>query len=289
MSNNIDVQPGERKGKQAVATDLISSVHYPIYKVSYGAFGTQTPVDSTNRLPVRQFDFFFDVSAGKVAGHSGINVFGHNEQVGTAEEHLWEYGGGYTYSSTADITQISSDSAGDTNTVLIEGLDVNHAEKSVNIILNGTTPVGFSGFFRILNVINTSSTDFVGNISVITNSGTYTAGVPDTASTVRAYIVPGDNISMMAMYTIPAGKTGYIVFGKASVSSGKDVVVRFYGRTNGGVFMLRHIVDINSANYDYFFKAPMKMPEKTDIEVRATSSGAGTAVSAAFDIILVDN
>jgi len=234
-------------------------------------------------------DFFFEVASGNVNGHSSVNVFGHNLSISTAEEHLWEYGGTYTYSSTADITQIASDDASDTNTVQIIGLDINHVKQIEDITLNGTNPVTFTGFFRILDVINTSSTNFVGNVSIIASSGTYTAGVPDTASTVRAYVNIGDNLSMMAMYTIPAGKTGYIVFGKTSVSSGKDVIVKFYGRTNGGVFMIRHIVDINSDNYDYFFKAPMKMPEKTDIEVRATSSAGGTSVSAAFDIILVDN
>ncbi|MEN8171413.1 MAG: hypothetical protein ABFS03_00885 [Chloroflexota bacterium] len=52
MVDSIDVQPGTRNGRKAVATDEIGNVHYPIYKLSVGALGTQTPVDSDNPLPV---------------------------------------------------------------------------------------------------------------------------------------------------------------------------------------------------------------------------------------------
>jgi len=236
------------------------------------------------------FDFFFEVVAGNVQGHSSYNAFGRNAGVGTTEEHLWEYGGTYTYSATADITQIASDSASDTAAINIIGLGTDYAEQKVSITLTGTTPVTISpAFLRIFYAYNASSTNLVGNVSIITSGGDFTAGVPNTASTVRGYIEFEDNISDMAIYTIPAKKTGYIVFGKTSASSGKDVLVKFFGRPFGGVFMARHVLDIYSANYDYFFKAPMVMPEKTDVEVRATSGAAGTSVSAAFDIILVDN
>ena len=235
-------------------------------------------------------DFFFEVAAGNVSGHSSYNAFGRNTNVGSTEEHLWEYGGTYTYSTTADIAQIASDSASDTVTIDIVGLDTDWNEQTVSVTLTGTTPVTIApAFIRIFYFHNSGGTNLVGNVSIVTSGGTFTAGVPDTASTVRGFMESDDNMSDMAMYTIPADKTGYIVFGKTSASSGKDVTVKFIGRAFGGVFMVKHVLDIYSANYDYFFKAPMKMPEKTDLEVRAMSGAAGTKVSAAFDIILVDN
>jgi hypothetical protein len=50
--SNIKVQPATHSGAVDTATDEINSIHYPIYKVAYGALGVQTPVDSTNPLPV---------------------------------------------------------------------------------------------------------------------------------------------------------------------------------------------------------------------------------------------
>ena len=51
MADNIDVQPGTKNGRKAVATDEIDNVHHPEYKIEFGAKGTATPVDADNPLP----------------------------------------------------------------------------------------------------------------------------------------------------------------------------------------------------------------------------------------------
>jgi len=52
LSDNIDVQPGERPGKVAVATDEVGGVHYPIYKLAVGSDGAVTLIDADNGVPV---------------------------------------------------------------------------------------------------------------------------------------------------------------------------------------------------------------------------------------------
>lgn len=52
MSDNIDVSPSEESIAVSVATDYIGGIHYPIYKVSYGALGEQIPVTALKPLPV---------------------------------------------------------------------------------------------------------------------------------------------------------------------------------------------------------------------------------------------
>lgn len=52
MADNVKVNPSSSYSAIDVATDEIGNVHYPVYKISYGADGSQTPVDSVNRLPV---------------------------------------------------------------------------------------------------------------------------------------------------------------------------------------------------------------------------------------------
>lgn len=236
-------------------------------------------------------DFYFDVSAGLVGGHESVNKFGTNPSIDATQQLIWRYGGLMTYSTTADIVGISSTSAGDTQNVRINGLDTDWNEVDVDVTLNGQNKVTLgTSLIRIHKVFNIDSTDFAGDIYVYTSAATVTAGVPAPTTTIRAYITNGDNQTLQAAYSVPAGKTGYIIFGKTSVASGKDVVIKFYGRGFGSVFRVQHVVDVNSENYDYFFKVPLVMPEKTDLEVRATQSGGGSiAVSSAFDIILVDN
>ena len=53
MADNINVVDDPHIGTVPVATDEIGGVHYPVYKMAYGADGSQTPVDSTNPLPMR--------------------------------------------------------------------------------------------------------------------------------------------------------------------------------------------------------------------------------------------
>ncbi len=56
MSDNIDVRPSTDTGRVTVATDDIGDVHYPIYKIAYGADGSVTSVDATTPLPVTSGD-----------------------------------------------------------------------------------------------------------------------------------------------------------------------------------------------------------------------------------------
>jgi len=52
MADNIAVKGSSVTGAVQVATDDISGVHYPVYKLAFGADGTVTIVDADNGLPV---------------------------------------------------------------------------------------------------------------------------------------------------------------------------------------------------------------------------------------------
>jgi hypothetical protein len=100
----------------------------------------------------------------------------------------------------------------------------------------------------------------------------------------------GNNQTLNAFTTIPAGKTGYLIYGKASTGEGKAAEVSYYGRSPGGVFNLSHKLYLYEGSYDYEFRIPSIIPEKTDLDVRGKNVQAGNIeVSAAFDILLVDN
>ncbi|MEE8208687.1 MAG: hypothetical protein V3T88_07040 [Nitrosomonadaceae bacterium] len=237
-------------------------------------------------------DFYFEVSRGSVRGHSPVNKFGSNPSVGTTESVIWTFGPTLqqlTYSTTGDIDTLSSSNAGDTQEVSVLGLDGNFERISQTVTLNGQTKVTLATpLIRVHNMRNIGATSFVGNIHLYVD-GAITAGVPDVASTVRGYITNGDNQSLSATYSVPVNTTAFIIFGKTSVASGKDVVIKFYGRAFGSVFAVEHVVDVNAENYDYFFKIPLKMPAKSDLEVRAITAASTAEVSAAFDIVLVED
>ena len=236
-------------------------------------------------------DFFFEVGVGSVAGHTAVNKFGANPTVGTSHETIWDQGGKYVYSSTADISGVSSTDSGDTTVqVRINGLDVDWNEINVDVTLNGQNEVTMgTSMIRVHKAFITNGVEPAGDVYIYVGGVAITLGVPDDTDDIRAKIQIGKNRTLMAVYSIPVGKTGYIVFGKTSGASGKDVHLEFLGRGFGGVFQVQHAVDFNAENYDYFFKIPLQIPAKSDLEVHALCDNGTVSISAAFDIILVDD
>lgn len=248
-------------------------------------------------------DFFFEVSAGNVNGHTPNAVTAHSYDVTTAIKTVGAYGAGtlYVYPTAETIDYLSSDNAGDTHNITIIGLDADY-EKVVQIItLTGITPVALdTPIMRVNHFLNDTGTATQGTIflwdSPSGNGTEHTAGVPNVASTVKAFIsivVGGGTISdehhMSTIFTVPANKTAYVVFGKTTVSDSKALELTFWVRKQGKVFLQTHHIDIKDNNYDYFFKLPGQLLEKSDIEVRATVDVGTAEVSAHYDIIAVDN
>lgn len=52
MADNINVRHDPTFNTVPVATDEIGGVHYPVYKMSYGADGVVTPISEANALPI---------------------------------------------------------------------------------------------------------------------------------------------------------------------------------------------------------------------------------------------
>ena len=240
-------------------------------------------------------DFFFEVARGSVNGHASVNRVAHDANIGTSLTTVGDENQNvYTWSTTADINTITSTSNSDTHEIWIQGLDANYELVEQIVTLTGQTAATLTTpLMRVNCMRNLTGTSTVGTIYVWVSGGGSTAGVPNTQADIRSSIQLINGFSnercTMSIYTIPAGKTGYIVFGKTTVSDSKAVEIIFRGRASGGVFSTEHHIDIVADNYDYFFKLPLRMPEKTDVEVLA-KVGSGTAeVAAVYDIIQVDN
>lgn len=256
-----------------------------------------TPV---NRLPVVSAEYAYEVARGNVEGASALSIASHDGAIGTEIATIGTEGtnGIYQYSTAADIDSISSDNAADTHDITIIGLDINYNQVVQTATLNGQNRVALdTPLLRVNTTYNASSTTTQGIIYVYVNTA-ITAGVPDDLTQVRSSIqrIGGgagpdysNEISTSSVFTVPAGYTGYIIFGKTTVSDSKALELSFWGRPYGSVFKLGHHIDIRDNSYDYLFKLPFKANEKTDVEVRATVDVGTAEVSAVYDIILEDN
>jgi len=228
------------------------------------------------------------IAQGLVSGASNVSKFGQNADIGTgAYEDIWDVGGTYPYptNGTAPITYIDSDS-GDTEPVEVQGLDINGELTIQTKTLTGTTPVELdTPLWRVFRMKNMGTSDFVGNIQAI-----------NTADTViYAQVQDGNNQTLMALYTIPLGKTGYLQQGTNSlIGSNRDYTIsgRMMMRPYGGVFQLKRTFGLQSDGTSFMimpFPVPGKVPALTDIKVSAISSSAGGGLNTTFELVLVDD
>lgn len=238
---------------------------------------------------------FFSVARGQIAGHSFFYGAGYTSSLGTVNNTtVWTGNSLYTYLAAAATLTLSSSSALDTaagtgaRTVLVRGLDGSYNQISEVMTLNGQTPVStVNQYLRVFNIAVISAGSGGANAGVIyLGDGAVVAGVP-TGKYAIANI--GDNNSFAAIYTVPAGYTGYVVNAVTAIGKGKDVEhstwIRPFGqimrKSRNGYLFESSIVQL--ANF------PLVVPEKTDIELRGKSSAPNTDMSINFDVIIVDN
>ena len=227
------------------------------------------------------------VAEGNIAGHSFVHKFGYNSEVDTATdpETVWSYGGLYPWSDLDNASPhflfIKSGSASDTMSVTFQGVDGSGVLISDTVTLNGTTAVQSNRTFKRVFRAYTNSVANVGNITFHLVNGT---------GTVVCHIPAGEAQTLMAVYTVPAGKTGFLYTCDCSTNHFKSMTIKFYVRFPNAPFRIAHVVELTGASYRYDFPFPVTLPAGTDIEVRADNvMENNTRVSANFDILLVDD
>ena len=239
------------------------------------------------------------IAAGLVDGYSNIHKFGRNPNVGGAPETIWQNGGVYSYLSAASTVYVSAVDATNDNptgtgarTVTVQGLDTNYNVVEETLSVNNTE--GSVEFLRVFRAFVATAGSILTNDDIIKIStgaggtGTLlaTIGIIGTGTTF------GLGQTQLALYTIPAGKTGYLTNWQVGGGTYNDsITATLLARELDGAdvpFRSRDIMDVPGGFHTRNYNVPYRFPEKTDIEVRAIAS-TGSVVSSSFDIILVDN
>jgi len=238
-------------------------------------------------------DFYLEVSKGNIAGHQIVIMQGSNPDVDTAAaENIWDIGGVLIYATAGEQWAIRSLSANDTaagtgaQEVTVTYLDDNYVEQTEAIEMGGTSSTSFTNAdaFRAIHCEVTR----VGSGGK--NDGEITIRVQGGGDR-RIGIEEGDNRSLHGFYTVPAGKTAYLISAFATIAKGKDAVVEVLV-TNGdnGIFIRQAPVAIYQNSIVLDMKAPInKLPEKSDIQFLCTTENNNTVVNATLQMIVIDD
>jgi hypothetical protein len=243
--------------------------------------------------------FELQVARGQVAWHYDVHKFGFNPDIDDSLETVWAQGGLYSYLAAATQLSVSSSSTDDTSagtgarTVTLSGLDANYSEISETVTLNGQTAVTTTNsYLRIFRMVVNSAGSGGENAGVIyAGTGTVTSGVP---ANKYATIAIGDNQTLMAIWTVPANHTAYLLQTDVTVATtqnNKYCTASLVARPYGEVFQVKDRFVKAESQTTLTYSLPLEFEEKTDIEYRAIgdSAGADIAISAAFEIVYIWN
>jgi len=239
------------------------------------------------------------IAGGLVDGYSAIHKFGRNPNVGNIPETIWMYGGLYSYLDVGSDSTVyaysasSDDGPGNdgAHTITVQGLDNDFNEIEETITVNGAAST--ASFLRVYRAFVATAgvlTANDGNILISTaasGGGTVLADI----GTIGTGSTTGLGQTQLALYTIPAGKTGYLTtwnIGVAPMNNAVTVTLLARELDGDAPFRTKDIVDIVGGYTTQNYSIPLRFPEKTDIEVRGTGD-TSSVISSSFDIILVDN
>ena len=189
----------------------------------------------------------------------------------------------YPWGHSSGVVSVVSTSTQDgptgsgTLTILVQGLDLNYEPAQELITLNGTNPVlGQVPFSRVFRSNAVTGDSNVGDINI------------SIGGDLVAQIAADYGQTLQCAYTVPAGKTAYLKDFQASTSKNQEIIIGIFRRDLGGVFRITASMALYQMSASHTFEVPVRIEEKTDIDVRIKGSTNAT-VSCDFELILVDN
>lgn len=266
--------------------------------------GNSDPISSASPMPSMDYwlqhavDVIYSTYGDQVSVYNknkDLLKFGRSEAVGTGAaatlEHHLSGVLNETFSTTNDITHISSSSGSDTVEIKIEGQTVD-ASGNFTFVVQTKTLVGqtktaldtpIARCTRLYNndtgTAPNNGAALVGTVYVYTDV-TVTSGVP--ASDVHCMIVAGKQNSEKASTTISNDDYWIITGAYADIleKSTVNAEVSFEVRLKGGVF--REYFEMSCSNSSGAFRSSVPyiiIPPNSDVRLTAIASSANTTVS----------
>ena len=230
------------------------------------------------------------ISEGNVTGYSRVHKFGLIDDTSSAAwSTIWTAGEtngqhAYPWDLAANTVTVVSTSGQDAAagsgalTIRVQGLDASYNFAQEDFTMTGATPTaaGSQTFLRVNRAYVLTGDTNVGAIEV--KNGT----------TVVTEIKELMGQTLQTLYTVPAGKTAYLSEMQVTSNKNKSIIIGLFIREFGGVWRIRQSTALYGSDHTTSFSTPFRIPEKSDIDMRAQGS-AGETIAADFEMVLVDN
>jgi hypothetical protein len=188
-----------------------------------------------------------------------------------------------TVSVVAPNNEGSARTTHDGDSIEIQGLDSDYNLQVETVTISGSSATTTNTFKRVFRARFSAATGFDPNSErILIKSG----------GTTVAKILENLGQTLMSIYTIPAGKTGYLMRLDVTAQGTATGSFKLFARPGGvGSFQLKHVAEINGVGgpYQLEYPIPQSFTEKTDIDARMHTQSNNGRYTCTFDILLVDN
>jgi hypothetical protein len=250
-------------------------------------------------------EYLLEVSAGNVEGSEIIHKFGANDDLSNSWEPVSEEGVYRTPKEAESLEMLSTssqDGVGGTGARIVKVLGLNSSwdEIEEDVILNGVTPVVLTNNFTRVYRMYVVETGTYANESVGSHVGKISLrGVGGGMVWASLNLFNGfpESQTEIGAFTIPRGRTGFLLSTAVDVDSSKPVDVMFFVREKindttspygGAMRAIQHHKALTSP----FITTPNtpidRFPEMTDIGFMGYVQTTGSA-DVDFELLLVDN
>jgi len=184
--------------------------------------------------------------------------------------------GSSSVNEAGDVYRVANANDTGAAVVSISGLDGNYDIITEHVILNGqsdvTTTATFLRVFRCRVHLAGSSGFNEGNVTVENNA----------SNVALARITAAKGQTLMAQWTVPEGYTFFLTSWTNGEQSNKGSEFELLARPFGEAFQIKDSMHVFGASDTRLYELPNSYGERTDIEVRVTSGGAGGSVNSGF-------
>jgi hypothetical protein len=255
-------------------------------------------------------NFYLEIAKGNVPGHDLVHKFGRNQGIPNGSWEVINTVGtaglaplGIHLQTAATMRVKAGGDAADTaagnnaREITIEGLDSNWDEVSEAVATAGAgaSAATSASFIRVNRA-------YVSSVGTYGESNNANVTIEDSGGAADMILISNSlGQTQDAQYTIPRLRYGFLTRVKfsvdaASAASHVNFIVWRRGNANdtsapmvGGSARMLYWADGVTEHYEHIFHQPIRLDPYTDIWIEAIGNSGTAAVTADFDIILVDD
>lgn len=204
---------------------------------------------------------------------------------------VWSYTGLFpwtTFAGSGDklyIKSLTDDPKVRNKSIKIEGLDSNYNILIEEVAFGSDTTVAVNttnNFYRINRIYLTGN-----NTNNLPQTYDIEVRYGSTSGTIVSYLTAPWARGQNCFYTVPAGYEAFLL--SMNGNSGKDdeITSSLWVRTFNGTWELKKSFKFISGLFDHNFRTPLRIPEKSDVEIRAFALVESSSIGTEFQLLVL--